>query len=127
MLTVHTDIIGDTAVLDCEGRLVGWDAAVTLHNAVRSHGDSRTVVLDLSELFEIDDIGLRALSTVKSWALENGIQLKLFNPKSAVRNRLQHNAPLESALASYTEIVHLAQTDGPHAGDLCDIGHAKSA
>jgi len=122
MLTVHTDIIGDTAVLDCEGRLVGWDTAITLHNAVRSQGDSRTVVLDLSELYEIDDTGLRTLSTLKSWSMKNDIQLKLFNPKSAVRNRLQHSEALKAALASYTEIVHLAQPDSSYTMD-----HAKAA
>ena len=114
MLTIHTDIIGDMAVIDCEGRLAGWDGSFALHNLVRSHGDSRTVVLDLTELYEIDDTGLRTLSSLQNWAITNEIQLKLFNPKSAVRNRLQHSEPLKSALASYTEIVLLAQADGSY-------------
>jgi len=122
MLTVHTDIIGDTAVIDCEGRLAGWDAGITLHNAVRSQEDSRTIVLDLSELYQIDDNGLRTLSALQAWAMNNDIQLKLFNPKSAVRNRLQHREALKSALASYSEIVLLAQT-----GDSYTMEHAKAA
>jgi anti-anti-sigma regulatory factor len=113
MLTVHTENIGDTSVLDCEGRLAGYEACYELQDAVTSQANSKTLVLDLTELYEIDDIGLRMLSILQEWALEKDIQLKLFNPTSAVRNRLQHNAPLKSALASYTEIVLLAQTDNP--------------
>lgn len=111
MLTVHTDIIGDTAVIDCEGRLAGFEASYDLQECVTSQANCRTLVLDLTELYEIDDTGLRMLSTLQDWALEKDIQLKLFNPKSAVRNRLQHNPPLKSALASYTEIVLMAQPD----------------
>ena len=121
MLSVHTDIIGDTAVIDCEGRLAGFEASYDLQEIVTSRHSSRTVVLDLSELYEIDDLGLSMLSHLQEWALHHDIQLKLFNPKSAVRNRLQHNPPLKSALASYTEIVHLAQPDS-HS-----MEHSKAA
>jgi len=121
MLTVHTDIIGDTAVIDCEGRLAGFEASYELQKTVTSQLNSRTLVLDLSELYEIDDTGLRMLSNLQDWAINHDIQLRLFNPKSAVRNRLQHNPPLKSALASYTEIVHLAQSDS-HTMD-----HSKAA
>lgn len=122
MLTVHTDIIGDTAVIDCEGRLAGFEASYELQEAVTSLINSRTLVLDLTELYEIDDTGLHVLSTLQDWALEKDIQLKLFNPQSAVRNRLQHNPPLKSAIASYTEIVLLAQTDSART-----TGHIKAA
>jgi anti-anti-sigma regulatory factor len=122
MLTAHSDIIGDTAVIDCEGRLVGFEASYDLQEVVTSQSNSRTVVLDLTELYEIDDTGLRMLATVQEWAINKDIQLKLFNPKSAVRNRLQHNAPLKSALASYAEIVHLALPDDPYT-----MKHAKAA
>jgi anti-anti-sigma regulatory factor len=122
MLTVHTDVIGDTAVIDCEGRLAGFEASYELQDAVTSQLNSRTLVLDLSELYEIDDVGLQMLSSLQEWAIEKDIQLKLFNPKSAVRNRLQHNPPLKSALASYMEIVHLALPDDPYP-----MKHAKAA
>jgi anti-anti-sigma regulatory factor len=122
MLTVHSDIIGDTAVIDCEGRLVGFEASYDLQDSVASQSNSRTIVLDLTELYEIDDTGLRMLANLQEWAINKDIQLKLFNPKSAVRNRLQHNAPLKSALASYTEIVHLAQMGSSYTAE-----HAKAA
>jgi anti-anti-sigma regulatory factor len=122
MLTIHADIIGDTAVIDCEGRLAGFEASYDLQEAVTSQSNSRTIVLDLTELYEIDDTGLRMLATLQEWAIEKDIQLKLFNPKSAVRNRLQHNPPLKSALATYTEIVLLAQPDASFVTE-----HAKAA
>jgi len=126
MLNIHVGVVGDTAVIDCEGRLVGFEASYDLQESVTNQSNSGTIVLDLSELYEIDDAGLRVLSTLQEWALEKDIHLKLFNPKSAVRNRLQHNPPLKSALASYTEIVLLAQT-GSNAEGSYELDHAKAA
>ena len=47
MLQIHTDRVGDVAVVQCEGRLVRSDAAFRLRDEVISQVDARAIVLDL--------------------------------------------------------------------------------
>ncbi|HEV2713634.1 MAG TPA: STAS domain-containing protein, partial [Terriglobales bacterium] len=61
MLTVDVERGGDVAVVRCVGRIVRGAEVSVLRNAVISAKDTRTVVLDLSELDFIDAGGLSAL------------------------------------------------------------------
>jgi hypothetical protein len=40
MLSVHIEKVGDMAVVECEGRIVGSEAAFILRNAVTSQTDA---------------------------------------------------------------------------------------
>jgi hypothetical protein len=50
MLSIYTDNIGEMAVVECIGSIVGSEEALELRRAVKSQGGSRIIVLDLSEV-----------------------------------------------------------------------------
>jgi ABC-type transporter Mla MlaB component len=58
MLDVHIEKIGELAVVECEGRVVQNDAALTLWEAATSQRNARTIVLDLSEVCAVEGGGL---------------------------------------------------------------------
>jgi anti-anti-sigma factor len=89
MLTIDVEKTGDVAVVRCSGRIVRGEAIRTLRSAVVSEGDTRIVVLDLSEVETIDAGGLTALVSLHHWTGNRGIQLKLVNPSHFVNEMLQ--------------------------------------
>jgi anti-anti-sigma regulatory factor len=107
MLSVHVENIGDMAIIECIGRIVQSDAAFKLRKAVMSQLNSRTILIDLSEVHAIEGGGLGMLSALQRWAEDQGIQLKLFNPRSSVRNRLDHNDPVKFHVAAFEEMMTL--------------------
>ncbi len=88
MLTIDVEKTGDVAVVRCVGRLVRGEEVCTLREAVVSEKDTRIVVLDLSDLETLDAGGLAALLSLRQWAAEHGVQLKLVNPSHFVREIL---------------------------------------
>ncbi len=90
MLNVHIEKVGDTAVVECEGRIVRSEAAFTLRDAITSQKDARIVVLDLSEVTAIEGGGLGMLAFLQGWTQAHHIRLKLFNPSQSVRDKLEH-------------------------------------
>jgi anti-anti-sigma regulatory factor len=108
MLTVHTENIGDMAVIECEGRIVRSDAAFELRKAFNLQSDARIIVLDLSEVTALEGGGLGMLVFLQRWAHDHGIRLKLFNPRLSVRDRLEHsNSIREFDIASLDELMAL--------------------
>src|SRR5437867_10079321 len=89
MLDVHIDKIGELAVVECEGRVVQNDAALTLWEAVTSQRNARTIVLDLSEVRAVEGGGLGMLVFLQRWAHDHDIRFKLFNPTKSVHDRLE--------------------------------------
>ena len=89
MLSVHSDRVGDVAVLQCEGRIVRSDAAFTLRDAVTGQENARVVVLDLTDVNTVEGGGLGMLIYLQRWARDHDIRLKLFNPPRSVRERLE--------------------------------------
>ena len=113
MLSLSMDNIGDLAIVECKGQLVGEEAACTLREAVTSHLDARTVVLDLSEMHTIEGSGLSMLLFLQQWAQEHDIRLKLFNPVFSVRNRLERaNSIQEFDIAKLEEVMALLALAG---------------
>lgn len=88
MLTVNIDKIGDLSVVECEGRIVRGEAAFKLRDVVTSQKDARVIVVDLSEVRELEGGGLGMLVFLQRWARDHGIRFKLFNPSASVRERL---------------------------------------
>lgn len=89
MLTIDVEETGDVAVVRCSGRIVRGEAVRTLRSAVVAEGNTRIVVLDLSEVETIDAGGLTALVSLHHWTGNRGIQLKLVNPSHFVNEMLE--------------------------------------
>ena len=89
MLTIDVEKTGDVAVVRCSGRIVRGEAVRTLRSAVVAEGNTRIVVLDLSEVETIDAGGLTALVSLHHWTRNRGIQLKLVNPSHFVNEMLE--------------------------------------
>src|SRR5215467_6789117 len=88
MLTVDVERAGDVAIVRCVGRIVRGAEVSVLRTAVVSAKDTRTVVLDLSELDFIDAGGLSALVFLHNWTRDRGMRLKLVHPSAFVRELL---------------------------------------
>jgi len=107
MLDLGIEQIGELGIVECIGRMAWIIDAVKLRRAVTSLEDSRIIVLDLSELTGLEGGGLGMLIFLERWAHDHQIEFKLFNPRKAVRDRLElvHSirvfeiAPLEEMMA----------------------------
>jgi anti-anti-sigma factor len=88
MLTIEVDKSGDVAVVKCVGRLVRGEEVRTLRQAVVSEADTRVIMLDLSDVEALDAGGLAALISLRQWARERNVQLKLVNPSHFVQEVL---------------------------------------
>jgi anti-anti-sigma regulatory factor len=108
MLSVHTENIGEMAVIECEGRIVRSEAAFKIRNAVSLQSDARTIVLDLSEVTAIEGGGLGMFVFLQRWAHDHNIRLKLFNPRPSVRQKLEHASSMrEFDIATLDEMMAL--------------------
>jgi anti-anti-sigma regulatory factor len=116
MLLTHAENIGEMAVIECEGRIVRSEDAFRLRDAVHMQCDSRIIVLDLSEVSAIEGGGLGMLVFLQQWVYDHDIRLKLFNPRSSVRNRLEHASSMrEFEIASLDEMMALmARNETPY-------------
>jgi len=113
MLDLAVEKIGDLAVVECVGRIVRSEAAFKLHEAVTSVRDSRIVVLDVSEVSAVEGGGLGMLLFLRRWAHDRDIQLKLFNPRRYVRDKLERIASIpEFDIATPNEMMALLANAG---------------
>ena len=117
MLDLHVEKIGELAIVECEGRVVRSKAACKLREAVTSLRNARIIVLDLSEVRAMEGGGLGMLLFLKRWAYDHGIQFKLFNPTTSVRDRLALvNSITELDIATLQEMMALlANADSRYA------------
>jgi len=88
MMTIEVDKSGDVAVVKCAGRLVRGVEVRTLRQAVVSEANTRVIMLDLSDVEALDAGGLAALLSLRQWARERKVQLKLVNPSHFVQEVL---------------------------------------
>jgi anti-anti-sigma regulatory factor len=89
MLDLFIERIGHLGLVECQGRIVRSEAAFKLRRAVMSLRDSRLIVLDLSEVAALEGGGLGMIVFLERWAHDKGIPLRVFNPRMAVRARLE--------------------------------------
>jgi anti-anti-sigma factor len=87
-LQIRHEKSGDVVVLQCTGRIVRGNALYTLREAVTTQENVRIIVLDLSEVEMLDGGGLGMFVFLHNWTRGNGIQMKLVNPSSLVREML---------------------------------------
>jgi anti-anti-sigma regulatory factor len=107
MFNIHIEVIGDVAVVQCEGRIVQSDAAFRLRDAILSQRNARVVVVELSEVDTIEGGGLGMLAFLQRWAHDHNIKLKLFNPSNSVQDRLDHTWMPSLDVASTDELIAL--------------------
>jgi len=107
MLNIHIENVGDMTLIECKGTIVGSEEAFGLQKAVTSQEDARIIVLDLTEVDAIGGVGLSTLEALQPWAVDRGIQLKLFNAISSVENTLEHNDAVRFDIASVEEVLAL--------------------
>ena len=120
MLRIQTENIGNLAILECEGRIVNSESAFRLRNAVTSQIDASVTVLDLTEVQALDGGGLGMLIFLQRWAHDHHIQLKLFNPSSSVRHRLENASTLyEFEIAPLHEMTELLIRAEEQQSEVC--------
>jgi anti-anti-sigma factor len=120
MLKIQTEHVGNLAILECEGRIVNSESAFGLRNAVTSEIDASVTVLDLTEVHALDGGGLGMLVFLQRWAHDHHIQLKLFNPSSSVRHRLEHASTLyEFQIAPLHEMTELLIRAEEQQSEVC--------
>jgi anti-anti-sigma factor len=88
MFKVDVEKTADVAIVRCIGRLIRGEAVSTLRNAVVSGTNGQTILLDLSEVEALDAGGLNALVSLRQWAVNRGIKVKLVDPSTFVREIL---------------------------------------
>jgi anti-anti-sigma regulatory factor len=105
MFSIHIEVVGDVAVVQCEGRIVHSEAAYHLRDAILSQRNARVVVVELSDVDTIEGGGLGMLAFLQRWAHDHNIKLKLFNPTSSVQSRLEHTWMPSLDVATADELV----------------------
>jgi anti-anti-sigma factor len=114
MFHLQVERIGDVAVVQCEGRMMHSDSVFELRDAVMAQRDVTTVLLDLSELESIGGGGVGMLVFLQSWTHAHEMELKLFDPSTAVRQKLHMTrSAAELKVASMDEVLDLLNWDGP--------------
>lgn len=88
LLTLEVEAEGDTAVVLCKGRLMSNTSALLLTPVSQLLTDNQHVVLDLSELTQMDSTGLGALVRLYVSAKRQGRVLELRNLGAKVRDLL---------------------------------------
>lgn len=79
-----------TAIVRCTGRIVFHEEAKTLAEAVRALIESHErVVLDLSQVHDVDSAGLGTFASLHLTARRRGHTFVLMNPVSFVRDLLE--------------------------------------
>ncbi len=115
MLVVNIENYGDASVFRCVGRLVAGEEVGGLKRAVLCHQDSKTVVLDFSQVSTLDGAGMGLVAFLAGWTRVMGVTLKIMSPTVHVRRLLQM-----THLDSVLEI-----TDGEWAPEI--MPHAIAA
>ena len=88
-LKFQFDCSGDVAVVRCSGRMVRGTALDGLWRWIEQLGPVRLLVLDVSEVEQLDAGGLGVLLLARRWAMERSAKLKLVNPPVFFRRLLE--------------------------------------
>jgi len=108
MLNMKMDNVGEVAIVECEGSIMGGEDALQLRNAVTGQKANRAIVIDLSKVSVTGNEGLSMVLFLQTWARHQGVQLKFFNPCPSVRRDLEHAlSPYELEFVSLAEVVAL--------------------
>ena len=99
--------------MQCSGRMVRGAALDRFRRSIEQLNRFRLLVLDLSEVQQLDAGGLSTLLLVRRWAIQNSARLKLIDPPAACRRLLDAthlNSVFEvSSLKDAISVLHPAQ------------------
>lgn len=79
----------DVAVVRCSGRMVRGAALDEFRRGIEQLDRLRVLVLDLSDIQQLDAGGLGTLLLVRRWAIQNAARVKLVNPPVFFRRILE--------------------------------------
>jgi anti-anti-sigma factor len=88
-LKFQVDCFHDVAVVNCSGRMVRGPALEEFRRRIEQIERVRMLVLDVSEVEQLDAGGLGALLLVRGWATRNSANMKLVNPPLFFRRLLE--------------------------------------
>jgi len=88
-LKFQVECLQDVAVVNCSGRMVRGAALDKFRRRIEQLGRVRVLVLDVSEVEQLDAGGLGTLLLVRHWAMRNGVKMKLVNPPLFFREVLE--------------------------------------
>ncbi len=88
-LKYQIECLQDVAVVGCSGRLVRGKALDEFRCRLEQLHSLRMLVLDLSNVEQLDAGGLGVLLLLRRWAMQNSVQMKLVNPSPFVLRVLQ--------------------------------------
>ena len=88
-LQYQVERIDDVAVVRCSGRMVRGAGLDEFRREIESLDRLRMLVLDLSEIQQVDAGGLGTLLLVRRWTTLNFARLKLVNPPVFFRRMLE--------------------------------------
>ena len=79
----------DVAVVNCSGRMVRGSALDEFRRRIEQLERVRVLVLDVSEVAQLDAGGLGTLLLVRRWAMQKSGKMKLVNPPVFFRRMLE--------------------------------------
>jgi anti-anti-sigma factor len=88
-LKIQVECAQDVAVVNLSGRMVRGSALDEFQRRIEQLERVRVLVLDVSEVTQLDAGGLGTLLLVRRWAMQNSAKMKLVNPPVFFRRMLQ--------------------------------------
>lgn len=88
-LKFEVECLQDVAVVNCSGRMVRGAALDQFRRRIEQLDGVRVLVLDVSEVEQLDAGGLGTLLLIRRWATRNSAKLKLVNPPVFFRKLLE--------------------------------------
>jgi anti-anti-sigma factor len=88
-LKFQVECLQDVAVVNCAGRMVRGAALDQLRRRIEQLERVRVLVLDVSDVDQLDAGGLGTLLLVRRWAMQKSAKLKLVNPPAFFRQVLE--------------------------------------
>ncbi len=113
-LQFQVECLQDVAVVRCSGRMVRGVALDQFRRRIEQLQRLRVLVLDLSDVQQLDAGGLGTLLLVRRWALQNSARLKLVNPPVFFRQMLDAthlNSVFE--ISSLKEALYILRPECP--------------
>ena len=103
-LQYQVECLQDVAVVNCSGRMVRGAALDSFRRRIEQLDRVRVLVLDVSNVDQLDAGGLGTLLLVRRWAIQKAARVKLVNPPLFFRRMLE-----ATHLASVFEISSLRE------------------
>lgn len=88
-LQFQVECLQDVAVVNCSGRMVRGSALDEFRRRIEQLERVRVLVLDVSEVTQLDAGGLGILLLVRRWATQKSAKMKLVNPPAFFRGMLE--------------------------------------